>query len=979
MEKTKEIADQSTTDLYSAPEETSSTVEELTTQNEGGAVVELVEPQDHAAQIKDLFEGAPHKFDNLTNRPYPMATFTWASTDAVYSSIYTLSLPEALLNMPQISRIWTNYWKFATWDSIEVSVQPNMAVGAQGVLFISRADCQSTSGLGYRMHTGTLGQIFALPGYRVSAGTSTTLTFELPWNHNHVAWDLADSTGDMHNLNFVVMHPLATSQGSAYSGEVTVWAKFNNFALKIPNPASVVTVEGFGKPKGKAKAKQEAADKSDNHSLVSTVSTVDQVLDTGIHIFEKLADVGMRIAPLLALLDKPTSTQAPMPTFHFPSRDMALISGLDWVAPLSSHPQATTGDSYRFAESQNPTIANIASTPSLMGRNTYSAPQGGDVLAYLAVSPFFGIYDATTDTYLPSWAQYAVSPFCFWRGGMKFQLNFSTSQFVSMKVAISYIYDTTFVSAPDNDMFGDSYTTVCDVLGDTTCEFTVPFVDDNVFARTDNSASSYYLDNSGILGPYSLATGTARVTMPASVRAYLVVHVLNKAVTNDPSISPVVYLDVWASMAEDFQVQQFTGLSVPKDSGFLYEAVASDSTKRINNLKGETDHIRRVRHQGRRFNSSSKGKNIDGFGERSVKCTLQRFGKSFFLFVERNNNLKQVFDLRQPDAISYVRRFCGEHASFYISESELEGVAYFCQSPVFVEGFGEPMDSVPLSTSRESFAKPFDYMFEANPSLDHGFAGCEENLDWIELGKRYFKALAPVGNQEWFWAAPTNQAMYEAISTPTNIWTLDTISWITYPFLWIRGSCRYRGVFTSTATDGRMWLKGQGSYSSVPGGVKAGAMNLQTASECRWQGIEQPFYSIVPLVRNESKIHSGAGPFNAGMNTVSVYVDDVTQYEEYFWALGDDFIAYQLMTPPPLFVNTPPELETLTEQEPLTSVFFCASCGLRCKDKDSFVSHASRCEGGFTSALETLGREKEKTPTGPGRPQDGSGARQSRL
>jgi len=884
MEKTKTVADESTSDLYAAPEETETTVEVLTTQNESGAVIELTEPPDKAVMIKQFNEVPTNEFDALLSRPYPVATLTWASTDAVYSSLYTLYLPDILLDIPQISRIWTNYWKYAQWDSIEISVQPNMAVGAQGTLLISRADCQA-SGTGYRMHTGYLGQKFQLPCYRVSASVSTSLRFELPWNHNHPVWTLGSTDSDMHALEFIVLHPLGTSQGSAYSGEVTIWAKFNGLKFIMPRPASIVVADSYGK--GKKKAKQEAADKSDNNSFVSTASSVEQVIDSGIHIFEKLADVAGRLAPMLALLDKPTSTQSPMPTFHLPGRDMALISGLDWVAPLSSHPQAGTGDSLRFAEQENPTIADVASTPSLMGRNTYTSPAGGDILAVLAVSPHWGFYGQDSD-FVPSWAGYAVAPYRFYRGGMKFQLNFATSQFVSMKVAVTFLAEVAAATTVDSDTFGDAYTIVCDVLGDTTCEFAVPYVSSEVWTQSTNSQTYAYGVTGTALYPYIVTTGS----FPASfnfANGQIVVHVLNKAVTNDPSIAPVVYLDIWASMAEDFQAGMLINPDPVVDTGILYHYTAPEVKSRQDDLEGKSDIVRRTR-KNVRYNPKSGTVNANSYGD----------------------------------------------------------------------------EAAPVSTTRESFKKPFDYMFAANPSMDDNLCMSEQNLDWLEPTKRYYDGNPPVATENYNWWSPYAYYMYAAINVPTNQYHMDNLTWFVYPFLWLRGSTRYRFIFDRSAADlGKVWTRGSAAYAEDTWGRGAGPQNLQVSSECHFQGVECPWYCGVPMTKTEC-FTNYVGEFNSGLTPVQLYMDSPSSYTDYYWALGDDFRAYQLMSTPALYISSGAQ-EEKKKKTPLERPFVCEYCDLACKDKESFISHSSGCVQRRTALdSELSGNEKRQHRSGVG-------------
>jgi hypothetical protein len=767
------------------------------------------------------------------------------------------------------------------------------------------------------------------------------MKFDLGWNSNKTYFDPANTASDMHKLTFWVLHPLATSQGTSYAADVTIWAKFNNLRLIMPRPSTALAEMGvaFGKRKKKDKAKAEAADKSDNNSLVSAISTVDQVIDGGVKVVEKIADIASRLAPILLLLDKPTSVQSTTPTMHFPGRDLPLVSGLDWVGHLSSHPQATAGSGEELGMEQNPSVAYMANLPSILFRNSFTGTVSG-ILAVIPVTPSFGNW--VGGVYVPSWADYTSTLFSFWRGGMKLQLNFCTSQFVSMKVGVSFIRDDSIIYGPtiDPDVFGDTYSKTCDVLGDTTCEFFIPFTDPKGMKPVADANRIFYELSGSVVVPKKLTDHTAPTTCSSiGAAGYIVVHVLNSPVTNDPSISPTIYLDAWASMAEDIQFSQLTDPDTGGRNVTTYLVAAFESQeehdKNNTNIKPRPQRVAQTQggilraQQARK--TAAKGKM---HGESVETAPLYSFRNSRYAH----------------PAIS--RRAFEDFSDLALAQGE-EGIMHG--------------DAAPVPTTRESFAKPFGELF-GFPSLDQGLVQCEENLDWVELGRRYTAIGVPllVGSARLYpiWS-PWGLEIQRTLSALGTDYETDLHNWIAYPFLWFRGSSRYRFTFDPTyaGSTSRLQLQGKGDWATATSDSGLGATNTQTLSGCKWHGVEQPWYNTVPFMKTNAMQPGANSEWNGDPDYSNILAHDQGGYLYRYTSFGDDTIFMQVMSPPCLAAPFP-MMDSNSSRR-----WYCSECSRSFRTMSGLDNHYHACHE-QADALKPTQAQTESSPVEetPGRP-----------
>jgi len=128
----------------------------------------------------------------------------------------------------------------------------------------------------------------------------------------------------------------------------------------------------------------------------------------------------------------------------------------------------------------------------------------------------------------PDYLFTAANNFVYWRGSIKFLLQFRTSSFTSARFRIVVLYD---VTTPSNNTAGDVTSRIIDVKGDTDVTLTVPYVYYNTYRRfkdTDVFPTIYLQSITGII-------------------------------SISPATDPSIFLNVWRAAGEDFELAQFIG------------------------------------------------------------------------------------------------------------------------------------------------------------------------------------------------------------------------------------------------------------------------------------------------------------------------------------------------------------------------------------------------------------------------------------
>jgi len=349
----------------------------------------------------------------------------------------------------------------------------------------------------------------------LSVSKQEAVTFTIPWLCP--AFYFPTSLVDPSWLNSMIgivdlteMAPLtAVSEDTTDTIMVTVFARFTE-----PQVAGYVI--------GQSEAVQK------------TIKGVFKGVQTAKEVVKAVFDIAPNVTSLigsLAAFDKPLSVAALQPLTTQFSRGMALGDGLDTSQSLSIDPTpkvSTEGFIVGNLESTVPLLGVIC-TPMLRQVATFNSISAGQM-----IEPITPIVRGVTQ---PDYLSYTANMFRYWRGSIKYCLQFFTSPLLSARFRISVLYSPLVDINAVNDS-GDIVSKVVDVKGDTTVTFTVPYLWDTPYRET------YVAGDPDRNLPLLTISALSPVVSTASTEAF-------------------IYCCLWRSAGEDFQFLQYTSPKLP--------------------------------------------------------------------------------------------------------------------------------------------------------------------------------------------------------------------------------------------------------------------------------------------------------------------------------------------------------------------------------------------------------------------------------
>lgn len=520
-------------------------------------------------------EGQLNKFTNpydemdmtkVLTRAYKVAEFTWTALQTEGTEVARVLFPIALYNIPNIAAKLEQFeWLRA---DVEVTVKINATEFHNGCLMISTMP--HYSGVGderMEMHEQrTQSQnVTLLPASSVNS--VTVLIQRCGPRMYDQAHDLGE--GQIGIIVIDVFHPLLNVSGTAPS-DVTV-SVFANF--KDPHVAGYgVTPISSAEIKSKLKRLKQKAEHAEKHSKTSakegqqkSKAGVTSGIGEAIKSFSPLlmATPFAEFAPIAGIagqflssmgLDKPNDVRAPQPIRDDYWRDLVHGHGLNAGSALALHPEASVGD-VSMSKLKRWKISEIIQKPQCILKGIIDdsvAPN--EAFLHFPVSPGLSCHPLTDGGYLyfPTHMAYLQPMFRMWRGGIKFKIEFVTSRFTTARVQILH-FPNAEVPPDLADYAGDTPSAIIDIRGNTTFEFTAPFL------------SPYpALPTTGMYAPGDPGTAQA---VPFVV-PHIAIALLNPVCIPDPGGNSTIYYSIWASAAEDFQFGHFDSYN-PKQTSYV--------------------------------------------------------------------------------------------------------------------------------------------------------------------------------------------------------------------------------------------------------------------------------------------------------------------------------------------------------------------------------------------------------------------------
>jgi len=283
--------------------------------------------------------------------------------------------------------------------------------------------------------------------------------------------------------------------------------------------------------------------------------------------------------------DYPVNVSSVDPFLVRQTSGIASVCGLDSAEPIGCDPQnSVSTESKFFCEMGGPyqNFANYRLLPALVRVLSFDAATGlNGIITTIPVSPTFmsNNIDATTWTLTPVGT--LASMFHYWRGGLKYKIQFTCSKFVSCRVRIEWYPDTSLSAYFFNDTSGDVISMIVDICGDTDVPFMIPYLQDKPYLP---------------VVPPNFYSG-APSTWNGECNGMFIVRLLIPPTVSNSTFDTTVYYAIWQSGAEDFVCDRPTDLFYQ----FVYSpnpAFPMSKQEKTNN-NNEVHKRKGVRTQGR--------------------------------------------------------------------------------------------------------------------------------------------------------------------------------------------------------------------------------------------------------------------------------------------------------------------------------------------------------------------------------------------
>lgn len=501
----------------------------------------------------------PQDMNKVLGRLMTIDSFDWQSTDTQGSVIASVDLPGALL---QLESVWERAGRFRYLRSdLEIQVRLNSTSFHYGSLLVYIIP--DTTNAEEAALVTDMWEASMLEPKIILARSETPLTFVVPFQHQEDFYDLNNAQTDpagMLRMGIVVLTPLRSASAAANTKlSISVWARFVNPVVAGPKSriGTIPTLPKFKRshlserPKRLAPLKKKAEKKkkafaaqvtpqseAETKTTMQTTGNVGQRMSAFASKFSQIPIVGEVAKPIQWIgdllgdlgMDKPDNLRPVEKVFIEPFMTGFSGKGLAPSVSMSLNPEAKVSDDELIFGRSSPITRSfraMAMTPSLWGCwDILYTSEANTIITDIPVEP--------TPRFVPNarywtWCSAAASHFLLWRGSMKFMFVFTTSQFTTARVRLTYHPEAASVNVEENNG-GDVISQIVDIKGDTICKVTVPYLNSSPYLRV----------------PY---TDAEQITYPNGI---LSMTLVNEVVTQDNTIEDVgIQVSVWVSCGED--------------------------------------------------------------------------------------------------------------------------------------------------------------------------------------------------------------------------------------------------------------------------------------------------------------------------------------------------------------------------------------------------------------------------------------------
>jgi hypothetical protein len=498
----------------------------------------------------------------LLGRNYLLGSPTFSSTE-----VATYSFPSALLlASPQLVNCLSNYKYFRSGVKIQIKVASTPY--HQGSLIVSWMPLNGYASSNVYEASGNKPIV-------LDVAMQESVTMDIPyfrhrmWRDNTIG---TATTNDWATVEIRVLNPIiATSPGIGTSVPVKVFGNFTR-----PRVAGWLTQSGDVTDSAKLEDK-EASGKTETavDKMAGAAKDIGYFLRTA-PVVGKIAnpvlDLASGIGTVLSNLSMPQSKEPISPMEPTNVKFNSLGSGISDTDFLTLFPNHKITMDLNDCFTSNHKLNALAQIPMLYRQLSFST---ASTVFYEPVHP--SAWSTSANRNNPDYLAFAASTCRYYRGGMKFMLHFLATQFYSCRVRIGIMYNEG-TPPGDLDATGDAPSRVIDIKGSTTVQLYVPFLMQKFWEFTNEE----FVGNQ----------------MP---RIYIIA-LTNVIGSSSPSTASM-YLNIWRSAAEDFQlIYPNAAMRLDGDDGkYFFESPSQEERMvlfRNLTLTGNSHvHIRKRRHK----------------------------------------------------------------------------------------------------------------------------------------------------------------------------------------------------------------------------------------------------------------------------------------------------------------------------------------------------------------------------------------------
>lgn len=448
-----------------------------------------------------------HTIKDFLERPVPMWNGEWKTTNAQFSNLVTIEVPDDVLKAVMYQQKLAGFLgiRAGLKFRLQVNSQPFQAGRLRMIWVPYYKYLGKRTTVWDAINEGSFVSKSSLPGVEIDVSTTTECEFHVPYASPHLFYNLTTGEGYWGKLYVTVYSPLVDPAGGG-KVDCNLWFSFEDVQLGFPTGApaaqsSLSPVAQVGKEEHDMELKRSfSAASSKFASALRSIPPI-PYLDSIIQPAAWASDTMSEVLKLFGL-SKPESSNIPNYVKSNPLQFMPNSDGVNMSHNLSLLAGNSTELMPDMVSSgvDEMALLHLASTPSYIGHFSWttSQPSGTSLFTYQVQPTDSVTFDATT--VVPSMLYYTSSAFGFWRGSIDLTFKFVKTKFHSGRVRL-YFQAGTVTFQTNNRNY--NYSQVIDLRSEDVVKFRVPYISTKPWMLVDSAYNG--------VGGYPFCTGVVKM------------------------------------------------------------------------------------------------------------------------------------------------------------------------------------------------------------------------------------------------------------------------------------------------------------------------------------------------------------------------------------------------------------------------------------------------------------------------------------